>query len=127
LISPLLKKLRFRSGTRVYVVGAPAGFETELACLPDDIVRAPRLTGSFDLALAFLTRASDLERAVPKLAKAIKPGGMVWLAYPKGRALATDLNRDIVRETVEPMGLETVAIVAIDEVWSALRCKVVDA
>lgn len=127
LIAPLLAKLRFKVGMRVYVIGAPVGFETELAALPDDIVRAARLTGSFDLVIAFLARTADVVRDVPKLAKAVKPGGMLWLAYPKGRALATDLNRDIVRETVEPMGLETVAIVAIDEVWSALRCKVVEA
>ena len=84
MISPLLKKLRFKSGMRVYVAGATAGFEAVLSELPDDIVRAPRLTGSFDLVLAFLTRASDLKRDVPKLSKALKPGGMVWLAYPKG-------------------------------------------
>ena len=41
------------------------------------------------------------------------------------KALPTDLNRDIVRVTLEPLGLETVIQVAIDETWSALRAKVV--
>jgi hypothetical protein len=125
MISPLFTKLRFKSGLRVYVTGAPADFEAALAELPDDITRAPRLSGRIDLLLAFLTRESQLKRDVPKLRKALAPGGLLWLAYPKARHLDTDLNRDLVREAVEPMGLETVAIVSIDAVWSALRCKLV--
>jgi hypothetical protein len=123
LITPLLKKLRFKPGTRVYVVGAPAGFEAELARLAEDVVRATRPTGKLDLVQAFYTREAQLKRDVPKLARALTPGGILWLAYPKGRALATDLNRDIVRTAVAAIGLDTVAIVAIDDVWSALRCK----
>ena len=45
--------------------------------------------------------------------------------HPKGKALPTDLNRDIVRVTLEPLGLEVVSQVAIDETWSALRAKIV--
>jgi hypothetical protein len=47
----------------------------------------------------------------------------VWISYPKGKALQTDLNRDIVRVTLVPLGLEVVSQVAIDETWSALRAK----
>jgi len=73
--------------------------------------------------LGFLTRKADLQREVPKLSKAMKPGALLWLAYPKGGAQGSDLNRDIIREAVAALGLETVAIVAVDAVWSALRCK----
>ncbi len=50
-------------------------------------------------------------------------GGILWVCYPKAKALGTDLSRDVVRETVARVGLETVALVAVDGVWSALRCK----
>ena len=123
MITPLLKKLRFKAGMRVYVSGAPGGYEAELAQLPPEVERAPRLSGKFDLVQAFFTKQAQLERDVPKLARALKPGGIVWLAYPKARALETDLNRDIIREGIAPLGLETVAIAALDETWSALRCK----
>jgi hypothetical protein len=123
LISPLLEKLRFRAGMRVYVVGAPSGFEAELARLPSEIVRAARATGKLDLVHAFYTREAQLKRELPKLARALRPGGILWLSYPKGRALATDLNRDVLRAAVASIGLDTVALVAIDDVWSAMRCK----
>ena len=123
MITPLLEKLRFKPGMRVYVVGAPSGFEAELARLAEDVVRATRPTGKLDLVQAFYTRAAKLKRDVPKLASALTPGGILWLAYPKGGALATDLNRDILRTAVAAIGLDTVAIVAIVDVWSALRCK----
>ena len=41
--------------------------------------------------------------------------------------MATDLNRDILRVELERHRLEAVAQIAIDELWSALRFKVVEA
>jgi hypothetical protein len=76
--------------------------------------------------LAFFTRQANLERDVPKLARALAPGGIMWLAYPKGKQLASDIHRDTLRVAVERMGLDTVALVALDEVWSAVRCKVIE-
>ena len=45
------------------------------------------------------------------------------MSYPKTKGLQTEVNRDILREMLLPLGLEAVSIVAIDEVWSALRFK----
>jgi len=124
--STLLKKLRYRPGMRVFVTGAPSGFEKELDTLPDDVTRARSLRGKkLDLVQAFYTRKSQVLKDAAKLRDALEPGGILWLTYPKGKTLATDLNRDILRETVAPLGLEAVAIVAVDAQWSALRCKVV--
>lgn len=50
---------------------------------------------------------------------------MLWVSYPKGEAIPTDLNRYIVRTTHDGVGLEVVSQVAIDDTWSALRAKVV--
>jgi hypothetical protein len=63
------------------------------------------------------------ERPAPSTS--IKPGGIVWVFYPKGKVLPTELNRDILRVALDEVGLEVVAQVAIDAVWSALRAKVV--
>jgi hypothetical protein len=122
-MSPLLKKLRFKAGMRVYIVGAPAAFEAELARLPAEITRATRPSGKLDLVHGFYTREASLLREVPKLASALQSGGILWLSYPKGRALETDLDRDVLRAAVATIGLDTVALVSIDAVWSAMRCK----
>jgi hypothetical protein len=37
--------------------------------------------------------------------------------------LATDLDRDILARHLEPRGIEPVRMVAVDEVWSAMRFR----
>jgi len=117
--SPLLKKLRYRPGLRVAVLGAPAGFEAELSGA--ELARASRLVANLELVQAFFTRRAHLGRAVGRLRRALAPGGILWLCYPKARALGTDLDRDVVRAVAAKAGLRSVAIVAVDDVWSALR------
>jgi hypothetical protein len=124
-LSPLLKKLRYKPKMRVYLVDAPSGYEAAVAA--SGVQRVTKPAGELDLVHAFFTRLGQVERIVPKLAKHVGPKGIVWLSYPKAKQLATDLNRDVLREVVGPMGLEAVAIASIDDVWSALRCKVVRA
>ena len=121
-MSPTLKKLRYKPGTRVCVIGAPAAFEAELATAKE-VARAEKLEKDLDLVQAFFTRRAHLERDLSRLEASIGAGGILWVCYPKAKALGTDLSRDLVRQTVARAGLETVAIVAVDEVWSALRCK----
>jgi hypothetical protein len=71
----------------------------------------------------FATEKRAVLAEVPKLAKALKPDGILWISCPKGKALPTDLNRDVLRLALEELELEAVAIVALDEVWSAVRFK----
>lgn len=122
-MDPLLKKLRYRAGMRVYLRDAPAGYEAAVREL--EVTQLARLRGTIDLGHAFFTRAGQVDRVVPALALHLAPTGILWLSYPKAGQLATDLDRDILARRVERMGLSTVAIVAIDAVWSALRCKLV--
>jgi len=125
VISPTLKKLRYKPGARVCVVGAPAAFEAQLAAAKD-LARQEKLGKDLDLVQAFFTRRAHLERDVSRLKAALGDRGLLWVCYPKAKALGTDLSRDVVRQTVAEAGLQTVALVAVDEVWSALRCKRVD-
>jgi hypothetical protein len=122
-MTPTLRKLRFKPGMRVAVLDAPAGFEAELG-RAKDLTRSRRLSGPLDLVQAFYTRRTQFERDASKLAAALAPKGILWVCYPKAKALGTDLNRDVLREAGAELGLEAVAQVAIDAVWSALRFKV---
>jgi hypothetical protein len=117
-----LTKLRYRPGMRVAVLGAPAGFEAELVTAKG-VERVRTLEKDLDLVQAFFTRRSNLDRELTRLKGSLGPKGILWLCYPKGRALDTDLNRDVVRELAARKGLRAVSIVAVDAVWSALRCK----
>ena len=122
-MNPLLKKLQLKPERKACVLQAP----TELESLAVEASAGTALKGSFDWILFFARNKAELTREAPRLKKALNEGGMVWIAYPKAKALGTDLNRDIVRELLAPGGLETVAQVALDDTWSALRCKAVGA
>ena len=106
---------------RALVLNAPQGY---LDQLPADLsVEVHVGGGSYDVVHAFTTKREELLEEGPKLRKAVKPNGLIWVSYPKGKALPTDLNRDIVARTLNEVGLQVVTQVAIDETWSALRAK----
>jgi hypothetical protein len=62
----------------------------------------------------------------------VKPGGLLWITYPKGGqgGGATDLpatpswmKRDVLGEITSETGYKPIALVKIDETWTALRFK----
>ena len=110
-----------KSGARAAVLGAPNGY---LRQFPTNMQIDQDLgSGEYDFIQVFTARKDDLVGLAPRIRAAAKSGAYVWVAYPKGKAMATDLNRDIVRTTLQPLGLDPVAQIAIDDTWSALRVK----
>jgi hypothetical protein len=121
---PVTQKLLLRSGARALVLNAPDGY---LDLFPADVHVERQLgDGQYDFVQLFATERDELLAQGPRLRKALQPQGVLWVSYPKGKALPTDLNRDIVRTTLADVGLEVVSQVAIDETWSALRAKVLE-
>jgi len=119
---PLVQKLLLKPGARAAVLNAPEGYLDQLgAAIAQQLDAGP----PFDFIQVFVARRDELLAIGRQLRGALKPGGVLWIAYPKGKALPTDLNRDVVRLAAQEVGLEVVSQVAIDDVWSALRAKVV--
>ena len=60
----------------------------------------------------------DLDEVIPfdRAKLTISPGGMVWISYPKGKSLETDLNRDVLREELSALGLEAVRQIATGQI-----------
>ena len=118
---PVTQKLLLKGGSHALVLNAPEGY---LDQFPADVtVEQQPAKGPFDFVQLFATRRDQLLSEGPALRQALKPGGLLWVSYPKGKALQTDLNRDIVRTTLADVRLEVVTQVAIDDTWSALRAK----
>lgn len=78
----------------------------------------------FDYVQLFATDVAELDRLAPAALRAVKPDGLLWCCYPKGTAkIKTDLNRDRGWDIVTAAGWEGIAIVSIDDTWSALRFR----
>lgn len=77
-----------------------------------------------DWIMLFARSRAELEQFLPMAQARLAPGGAVWVAYRKGGAKAgSDIHRDDIRSFAQTIGLDSVAMVAIDAAWSALRLK----
>jgi hypothetical protein len=76
-----------------------------------------------NVIVAFVRNKGDLDTLAGPAIEAARLDKLVWIAYPKGGKLGTDVNRDILRNTLEPRGVQPVRQVSLDEVWSALRFR----
>jgi len=120
--TPLARKLGVREGSRVALLGAPEGFDKELAPLPDGVRILRRLAPGLDVALLFVTERRELERRFPQVARSITPAGGFWVAWPKRASkVPTDLTEDVLREIGLPQGMVDNKVCAVTEVWSGLR------
>ncbi len=78
------------------------------------VLRIPRIRTSLNGSNA------TFSNSMPTL----KPDGLLWICYPKGGSrVKTDLNRDILWEEMKKYKLAGVAMVSVDNVWSAMRFR----
>jgi hypothetical protein len=111
-------KLQLKPDMSIAVVGAPLDFDRGFV---DARETAP--AESADALLLFSGNAAELDEGVATLLQAVRRDALTWVAYPKAGQLGTDLNRDLVREAIEPLGARTVRLISLDDVWSALRLR----
>lgn len=120
------QKLGLKSGMTVLVRSPPDGVAALIGALPSGAELIFEATISCALILMFARDKAALAKGLSECKRQLAPGGALWVAYIKGTsALKTDINRDSIRDYVATIGLDTVAQIAIDDDWSALRLKVV--
>jgi len=83
---------------------------------------ALRGAADFDFVHGFTASRATLDDGAPRLRGAIVPDGMIWISWPKKASkVATDLDENVLREVLLPMGLVDVKVAAIDATWSGLK------
>jgi hypothetical protein len=121
---PLAERLNLTGQLRALIMNAPKGYRTLLGPLPPDITVNTKPSGRYDFVHLFVNNRDELARLGPDAMKAVKPMCIFWISYPKKTAKTdTDMSRDEGWEVVTDAGFETVAQVAVDDVWSALRFR----
>ena len=79
---PLAAKLGVRDGSRVLLVGAPAGFD--LAAPAGAVVRSrPGPASPYDVVLAFCPDRAALRRRFAAQLPRLTTAGALWVAWPK--------------------------------------------
>jgi hypothetical protein len=121
------QKLLIKENYRILLLNEPEGYRSMLGELPPNTrVSTEASSGPFDLIQVFAASRKELEDFLPKVKALLNKKGLLWVTYPKGMLkVKTDINRDSIREFAAGISLQAVAMVSIDETWSAMRLKLV--
>ena len=104
---------------RSIVVGASPKATKALGLDPDEV--AHRLSGLFDYIHIFVTDQKKLDTSFPKMKRHLRESGMLWVSWPKGGALETDLNLKKVIAIGYSHNLVESKTISVDATWSAIK------
>ncbi len=135
VLSALARKLRFEPNHRVAILNAPEGYLDSLAPGPADISTELQPADDFDAVQLFVNGVEELRSLGPTAIRAVRQDGLLWITYPNGGKTrgVTDLpatpwwvKSDVLGEITSETGYKPVALVKIDENWTAVRFNRVD-
>ena len=79
------------------------------------------LQGEFDYLHFFTKTQTEMDDLFPKLKRHLKPTGMLWLSWPKGKKLGSDLALPAVIRIGYSHGLVESTCLSVNVTWSGLK------
>ncbi|MEZ5947005.1 MAG: hypothetical protein R3C13_02835 [Hyphomonas sp.] len=117
---PLWQKLGLKPGLTCLPVNPPDHFDALMEGAEG--VTFLKRKAPADVAHLFCLSRAALEKQVPAILERIKPGGMLWVSWPKKSSpLYKDLTEDDLRTIILPTGWVDVKVCAVDGDWSGLK------
>ncbi|MBA2276973.1 MAG: hypothetical protein H0W06_04345 [Chloroflexia bacterium] len=113
------QKMGIKEGTRTLYVHAPESALKSMM-LPSLEVRAT-LDGDFGYIHLFAVTQAEMNDMFPKLSVHLGATGMLWVSWPKGRKLGTDLTLPHVIRIGYSHGLVESTTLSVDGTWSAIK------
>lgn len=92
-----------------------------------DNIKLPKLMflklpeGNLDYIHLFVKNTSEFIDNFPKLKTHLATNGMLWVSWPKGGKLGTDLNIKKVIKLGYDFGLVESTCLSVNDIWSALK------
>jgi predicted transport protein len=124
MAAPLAGRLNLKPDMRILLYNDPADAAAQLAPDLAGALQTQPAGGPYDAVLFFVATSEELAEIYPSVAHALKPGGMLWIAYPKTTSgVKSDLTRERGWGVVVDDGWQSVRQVSVDDVWSAVRYK----
>ena len=80
-----------------------------------------KLEQPFEYIHLFVKTQSEFNHHFPVLKEYLYPGGMLWVSWPKGGKLGTDLNIKIIIKLGYDFGLVESTCLSINDSWSGLK------
>jgi hypothetical protein len=121
---PVAAKLGLKPGFSVQLFAPAADWAGLLGPLPADATVSQDGNGPFDAVIVFIPTTATLTTHSAAAIAALKPGGLMWLVYPKKTGgIASDMTRERAWEAFVHLGWRAVSQIALDDTWSALRFR----
>ncbi|WP_316849487.1 hypothetical protein [Pedobacter agri] len=108
-----------KENAKTFFMNAPKE-AIESIVLPD-IILTKTLTGEFDYIHLFVTQSDEQLAVFPKLKAHLKLDGMLWVSWPKGGQLNTDLSLPKVIKNGYEFGLVESTCLSVNSTWSAIK------
>ena len=120
--TPLVKKLGIKENFTIKIVNQPAGYSELLGTMPHGVTFYDSNKKKKNFIQLFSKTRTELESEIHGLLKELEPDGMLWICWPKKASkVATELTRNVVRETGLKHGLVDIKVCAINNIWSGLK------
>jgi hypothetical protein len=113
------QKMGIKAGTRTFVGNAPPSALAAIKLPSLDV--SETLTGTFGYLHLFVVTQADMDDRFPKLKAHLAAAGMLWVSWPKGRQLGTDLTLPHVIRIGYRHGLVESTTLSVDDTWSAIK------
>ncbi|WP_036096616.1 YdeI/OmpD-associated family protein [Leptospira weilii] len=120
----LIKKMKLKEGNKLIVIEK----ENEYKSTPLSGVIFTNEISEADGILLFADSTSSLKSSFSKTLKSIDKDVLLWIAYPKkSSGIKTDLDRDHGWEPLSKNGYDGIALISLNDTWSAVRFKKTEA
>jgi len=113
------QKMGIKKHATAHFVQAPQ--EAIAAIQLPDLAVVEKLSGAVDYIHLFVKTQNEQESIFPILKQHLDSEGMLWVSWPKGGQLETDLTLPKVIKTGYEFGLVESTCLSINAVWSALK------
>jgi hypothetical protein len=121
----VLEKLQLKDEKNLLIQGLPSTIEKQSVKISFAKNITPLLKSrKIDFALVFAISHKQLDEIFRDVVPALHENAKFWVAYPKvSSKIVSDLSRDCNWECLAKFEFEGVRLIALDNIWSAMRFK----
>ena len=119
MVRTVSQKMGIKENSKAYFANADEEAIENLDLPNLDISK--KLNTEFDYIHLFVKTQSEFSEYFPKLKENLLTNGMLWVSWPKGGKLDTDLNIKIVIKLGYEFGLVESTCLSVNNTWSGLK------
>ena len=119
MLRTVSQKMGVKENSKAYFVNADEEAIENLDLPNLDISK--KLDNAFDYIHLFVKTQSEFSEHFPKLKENLNTNGMLWVSWPKGGKLGTDLSIKIIIKLGYEFGLVESTCLSVNKTWSGLK------